>query len=135
MWIFTSKGFYSAVADRNSPADIIVVRGRQKKHLEAFVQGVREMGLPKSIIPQIEHTPKADYPWRTHVTRELWATFVKHEAEAITYPNFKNAALNEKGNWVEPVKGRQPINTFYNALHRVWEAMRGAEDAGARVGR
>ncbi len=75
MWLFTTRGFYSAVQDRDDP-DTIIVRARVRADLEAT-------GWP------IEETPDADCAFRARVTRQVWADFSAASAIGIVYDNFK----------------------------------------------
>lgn len=80
MWLFCKSGFYSAVLDRDDPSRMLV-RSR--------FQGDLERLFP---FASVEHTPEADYPFRTFVPRSEWEIAVLSEAETIDYTNFKSAA-------------------------------------------
>lgn len=79
MWIFTRKGFVSAVLHKDDP-ETMVVRARAQEHLEALFPTVNIISLKR-----------ADYPHRVHIPREdfiMWATL---QAEDIDYPDFKSS--------------------------------------------
>ena len=88
MWVMTTEGFYSVVADRDDP-DGLLVRARTR-------QDMCELGR---WIPDIEfvETPRADYRWRAHVTRAEWVVALAQIAGRIDYPNFKNEVARRQG--------------------------------------
>ncbi|MBQ9874488.1 MAG: hypothetical protein IJM30_08485 [Thermoguttaceae bacterium] len=83
MWLFTKRGFFSAVQNCDD-SKLIHVRARFKGDLERLCEAYR-------LEPSVASVPGADYPYRMDFPRETWASIVKSEAEEIDYPNFKNA--------------------------------------------
>ena len=82
MWLFTTQGFYSVVADRDDPHRVLV-RARARGDIEAL----------RDQTPDLESIESAgsDYRWRAFVSREDWTKAVAELATAIDYDNFKNA--------------------------------------------
>jgi len=105
MWIFTSRGFVSAVQHRDDP-DCIIVRARTRAHLEAF--------LGPHLVPanRITEDMEADYRWRATVTRRTFELCLSAEASAIDYPNFKDS-ITERA--------------YVDAAHEVWSVMWGMQ--------
>lgn len=79
MWLFTRTGFVSIVEHLDDP-DILVVRSRFAGHIRRIFPNAR-----------VIKTPEADYLYRAYIPRHEVADAVKKAAEAIDYPNFKNA--------------------------------------------
>jgi hypothetical protein len=84
MWMFSKDGFFSVVQNEYCSPGELAVRARCRKDLEAFCRAT------KTPAKKIIRTPKADYRFRVHVKRELWAAYAAAAAGAIDYPNFKN---------------------------------------------
>lgn len=88
MWLMTTEGFFSAVADFNDN-DFVLVRSRAQadsENLAAAAGGA-----------EVIETPDADYRWRVRLPRETWSAFVAQQAGAIDYGNFKNAVRQRQG--------------------------------------
>jgi hypothetical protein len=88
MWIFTTDGFFSAVADRDD-ADMIVVRSRVWADTARFTKSLG-FGV-------VVETPEADYGFRVRVPRSSWVEYVTGAAKAIDYANFKAAIAVRQG--------------------------------------
>lgn len=88
MWIVTTQGFLSAVADREQP-DAVIVRARARTDIEAL----------RRQIPGIEpfEDPTADYRHRAIVSRAEWVSAVARLASEIDYDNFKSAVARRQG--------------------------------------
>ena len=88
MWVMTTQGFYSAVAHRDEPENVIV-RARTRDDIEAL----REQ------IPDIEpfEDPSADYRHRAIVSKAEWVAALADLAAEIDYDNFKNAVARAQG--------------------------------------
>lgn len=100
MWIFTKLGFVSAVLDKDDP-DTMMVRARERTHLETLLPGR----------PIVELSP-ADYPFRAFMPKAEFVEWLTKQAEAIDYPDFKSAIPHG------------PISdTYYQACSRVWGVM------------
>lgn len=107
MWIFTTSGFLSAVAHRDQPG-AVMVRARERSHLATLA------AFSCLADGAISETPSADYRWRITVTKAVFAEFVKAQAQAVDYDNFKNACHD-----------RQPAaRRWHHCLMDVWSAMR-----------
>ncbi|MFM7719163.1 MAG: hypothetical protein ACKO8G_06730 [Actinomycetota bacterium] len=118
MWVMTTTGFYSTVLTDDGRA---MVRGRDRGDLERFVSATGGEAA-------LKETPHADYPYRVIVEPEVWAEFLRRQAEAIDYRNFKDAVTRRQG------------RDRHDVYLRVWTALRGIEsprrrmsDPGARV--
>ena len=88
MWIFTTDGFFSAVADRDH-AEMIVVRSRVRDDTARFAESVG-FGV-------VVETPEADYGFRVRAPRSSWVEYVAGAAKAIDYANFKAAIAVRQG--------------------------------------
>ena len=89
MWLFTSIGFFSVVADDANP-DTVKIRARARTDLAALRAGY----LPDLEIVESDHT---DYRYRAFVLREEWEHAAHALAADIDYPNFKNAVAERQG--------------------------------------
>ena len=97
MWVFTTQGFYSVVADRNDPGQVLV-RGRAREDLEALKGQIADL--------EIFEDRAADYRWRAYVSREQWRDAVAQIAEEIDYPNYKDAVAERQSHDRASVYGR-----------------------------
>ena len=88
MWVMTTQGFYSAVADRDDPGSVIV-RARTRDDIEAL----------RKQIPAIRPfaDPNADYRHRAVVSKADWVAALADLAAEIDYDNFKNAVARAQG--------------------------------------
>lgn len=89
MWLFTTRGFYSAV---RTPEGQVMVRGRVRDDLERLADLARDLGLEA---PQVLTTPRADYRYRVLLNMENWVRLAAALAGEIDYPNFKNRVHGE----------------------------------------
>lgn len=80
MWLFHPLGFCSIVANTKDPTTLLA-RGRFQGDLQRLFPGAR-----------VETTPERDYRFRATVTREAVGVRLAELAASITYPNFKDAA-------------------------------------------
>ena len=122
MWLFTTRGFYSAVQHREDPR-VVLVRARARKDLERLLElptFTTAKGDPRKDNPQILETPKADYPVRILVEKARWAAAMLDLGDEITYDNFKNAVKDRA-----PTKreGYRRSGTYMG----VWSQMRKIE--------
>lgn len=88
MWLITTRGFYSIVADHYEDGNVLV-RARVREDLEALGDLIR--GL------EVVETPERDYRFRVSVPREVWEGVAAVLAEEIDYPNFKSAVAERQG--------------------------------------
>lgn len=88
MWLFTEYGFFSVVAHRELP-DQVMVRARTAQDIQALV-----MRLPRPK-PKVVRTPDADYAFRVTVKRtalsEVLIDLMVGARDSIEYDNFKGA--------------------------------------------
>jgi len=87
VWLFTTDGFFSAVAHRDDE-DRLMIRARVREDAER---------LAEALGAELLETPAADYRFRVVVSRDTWATYVQQAAEHIDYPNFKDAVAARQG--------------------------------------
>ncbi len=88
MWLFTTDGFFSAVAYRDEP-DAIIVRARVGDDALRLVEAARQ--------GEVIETPDRDYRFRVYLARDDWSAYVAGAAAAIDYPNFKEAVAARQG--------------------------------------
>lgn len=88
MWLLTTRGFYSVVADHYEDGHVLV-RARVREDLEALAD----------LIPGlvVQETPTRDYRFRALVDRAAWEDAVTALAQDIDYPNFKDAVAERQG--------------------------------------
>lgn len=110
MWLFTEKGFLSAVSKGHGDQNL-VVRSRNFGALK---------DLSEFSKTAVVRTPKADYPFRLHLTPATWGEYVKTVALAVNYRNFKSHAKATLG------------LDHADALGLVWKTMLSVQDEDAR---
>jgi hypothetical protein len=88
MWLLTTQGFYSVVAHRDDP-DQLLVRARTREDIEAL----REQ------IPGIESfvDRSADYRHRAIVSRAEWVAALAQLVADLDYDNCKSAVAERQG--------------------------------------
>jgi hypothetical protein len=86
MWLFTKRGFFSAVADHKDP-DTIWVRGRVRDDVENLAGLGRSMGLR---IGAVLTSPGRDYRYRVSIPKGEWMVLLARLGLEIDYPNFKS---------------------------------------------
>jgi|GEM_PF-563507 len=96
MWVFTSKGFISAVAHRDKP-EHLMVRARRLEHLQAIFPGT-----------EIQQIASSDYKYRITVSKDTFAAVMFQEIKRLTYDNFKNSI---------------PDAEYHDACGQVWRTM------------
>jgi hypothetical protein len=72
------------VADANDPARLLI-RARRQHDLAEFV----------GADVQLDHTPDADYGWRTFISREAFKQLMVDRIDSINYTNFKDSVKNK----------------------------------------
>jgi hypothetical protein len=110
MWLFTQNGFLSAVRKGHGDTNLVV----RARNIAALVE------LSHFAKKKIVRTPKADYPFRLHVTPETWAEYVRTIALSVDYRNFKTQ--------VKKTLGQDQAD----ALGLVWKTMLAVQDDDAR---
>lgn len=101
MWLFTSTGFVSVVADKEEPVHgDLLVRSREKQHIE-------------SLFPDAEvfSTQPSDYQWRAWVSRSEVACALVKQVENLSYTNFKNSIVHYED------------DRYHEACMNVWGVM------------
>jgi len=96
MWIFTSKGFVSIVADMTRPGNLLI-RARKKKHLQDLFPG-----------EDVKTTPANDYRFRISIPFQDAVRILAEEIAGIDYPNFKNSIQD---------------HDYHDACLEVWKTM------------
>ena len=110
MWVFTEKGFVSAVR-HYSEDGVVVVRARDQESLS---------GLSSLAKVAVKKSPANDYPYRVHVKDDVFQEWLRSSAASIDYTNFKDRVHLTRG------------DHFAGVLVDVWEIMHEVEDEGAR---
>lgn len=105
MWLFTTKGFISAVAHIDKP-NTMIVRARTRQHLKEVCPGA-----------YITTSKDADYHFRTEMSKDRFAQIVDNAIREIDYPNFKNTIRDKK---------------YHDAALNVWWDMRRLQDEPAK---
>lgn len=98
MWLFTSDGFVSIVADRSDVnGDRLLVRSRDRMHIT-------------NVFPDAEVFSKqpSDYQWRAWVSRKDVSEVMLNQVHSLDYTNFKNSIFDDK---------------YHDACLDVWNAM------------
>jgi hypothetical protein len=98
MWLFTSDGFVSIVADKDDTrGDRLLVRARDKMHIT-------------NVFPDAEVFSKqpSDYQWRAWVSREDVADAMMRQVQGLDYTNFKDSIIDDR---------------YHDACLDVWGAM------------
>lgn len=96
MWVFTNKGFISAVAHRTKRGHLMV-RARRLDHLQAIFPGI-----------EVHQTNNADYKYRVTIHRDLLAAVMNKEIDGMQYDNFKNSISD---------------HSYHDACSQVWRVM------------
>lgn len=118
MWVFCKYGFFSAVCARQGDGshgqpvdpDRMMIRARQREHLEALVQR-----FPKLLQDaDIQEFPGTDYAYRIFMPKATWTQVLAHLGEDTDYDNFKSE--------VARFQGSAGID-YEHALHDVWGVM------------
>jgi hypothetical protein len=118
VWVFTQNGFYSVVA--YDPArdhgggppgeDLLLVRARVREDLELLRRWIPSL--------EIREHGRADYRFRTVMSREQWKQILGAEVDYLDYTNFKNRVAEKQG------------HERHEAYMRVWSAMRRLQPSG-----
>lgn len=118
MWVFTRYGFLSAVCARQGDGkhgqpvdpDRIMVRARDRQHLEAFKKRFPAL-LGRCDIQEFSGT---DYAFRIFVGKPAWSQVLSGLAEETDYDNFKSEVARHQG---------RAGATYERSLHEVWSVM------------
>ena len=99
MWIFTSDGFLSVVADAAKPAgDRLLVRGRMRDHISKH--------FPHA---EIIENAGSDYAFRAWVPRDQVKALMMDQIDGLNYSNFKNSIADDP---------------YHDACLGTWQVMR-----------
>lgn len=88
MWVFTTKGMYSAVEKFGDPTTL-QIRARSKQDLLNLKPYIKRL--------KIVSTPNRDYPFRVFVKKTKWAAVMGQLASEIDYTNFKDEVKKAQG--------------------------------------
>jgi len=118
MWVFTNKGFFSIVEDRNNSYNLLV-RARMKGDLErVFGQFLKHYDL------EVSETTDSDYRFRVSLPRHTVDSVISAEVDGIDYDNFKNSYRDNE-------EIPQTIRSLMHYhMHDAWEAMWKAQKSG-----
>lgn len=122
MWIFTKRGFFSAVCARKGygsrgqavELDRIMVRGRLRAHLTALKQRFPDL-LGEC---EIQESTSTDYTFRLFVAKSAWMQVLAGIAEETDYDNFKSEVARHQG---------RAGSAYEHSLHTVWSVMHGLQ--------
>jgi hypothetical protein len=89
MWLFTTIGFFSVVADPDHP-NTVTVRAHTREDLEAL----RRHHLPDL---EISEAGEPEYRFCAWVARDEWTHAAEGLAAAIDYPSFEHAVSERQG--------------------------------------
>jgi hypothetical protein len=84
MWLFSSTGFLSIVADRDNP-DRLLVRARVAGHIESVFPDAK-----------VVTDQTADYRFRSRLPRKQVANAIAASVRAIDYDNFKMSITDHR---------------------------------------
>lgn len=115
MWVFTKRGFFSAVAHREC-ADVVHVRSRWREDIGGLKMMFEEDASASGACPLyvVQESLDADYPFRMNVTKQDWISYLTQEVQEMDYDNYKNAV------WVHGA-----TDDRLDRYHGVWDVMRG----------
>lgn len=116
MWVFTTDGFYSAVAHREDKT-MLMVRCRKEADAKALAKRLTAV----TDEPHVLATPEADYAWRLVVPRLAWSWYLWQFAADLDYPNFKNAVAERQG-W-------ERADIYHDVWQVMWEYQTDGHDA------
>lgn len=87
-WFFLKEiGFLSVVHKQPCNKDELLVRTRCKVDIQKLQKLLK---TKYQFDGEVIETPKADYPYRMVVPREIFASFMANVTKNIDYDNFKN---------------------------------------------
>lgn len=90
MWLFTPRGFFSAVRKPDDAKDdMLTIRARDKADLEQLADL-----LPEAVPYAKKYS---DYPWRIRIPQKDWALALARMALEIDYDNFKDEVKRTQG--------------------------------------
>lgn len=120
MWLFTTRGFFSVVAHRDR-TDMLLIRARSRDELEQLIQGY-------GIAARVQSTPRADYPFRIEIPREIFATQVLPLLSMdINYDNFKDACAQRHP---DPEYSHGLLMSIWSSARRFYVSRRAEEKTG-----
>jgi hypothetical protein len=119
MWVFTKRGFFSAVCARQGDGryaqpvdpDRIMIRARVRGHLEAL-----QARFPAWLEScSIQESVGTDYAFRLFVDKRVWSEVLSELAADTDYDNFKGEVARH---------GRSDAAAYTDSLGKVWDTMR-----------
>jgi hypothetical protein len=112
MWIATTSGFFSVVADSQRSGRMLI-RARCRAdifNLYKAQQGLQSMESPTS-------DEMRDYRWRISIDRIDWIILAGRLAQEVDYPNFKSA-----------VHQHADQDNKYGPYLQIWSTMKGLQE-------
>lgn len=104
MWVFTKRGFFTAVEDMDD-ANLLIIRCR----VRADINNIR-----KAYFPEMSRTTfheDFDYPYRARITKDDFARGMERLTKDIDYGRFKPA--------VEAMQGKKRANLYTSIWSRL----------------
>ena len=118
MWVYTNKGFFSIVEDKDNSTKLLV-RARIKGDLERLFR-------PYFSTLDVEETNDADYRFRVRLDRPVVTNAIGVAVDEIDYTNFKN---NYKDNDDIPAGLRFIMSHYMTEVWgSMWQAQHEAKD-------
>jgi hypothetical protein len=112
MWIATTSGFFSVVADNQRPGRMLI-RARCRAdifNLYKTHEGLQSMESPTS-------DEMRDYRWRISIDRIEWIILAGRLGQEVDYPNFKSA-----------VHQHADQANKYGPYLQIWSTMKGLQE-------
>jgi hypothetical protein len=109
MWIFTIDGFFSVVEHKDQPAFSMMIKARNRAHLEAVASWLEEH---EDYRAHIVENDQWDFVVRMSVPKESWVNYLAARTMEINYSG------NVKGNIMENTDPE-----LGNAMFDIWETM------------
>jgi hypothetical protein len=111
MWIYSTKGFFSIVQNRDNP-DQVIIRARLKKDIDDLKRVFDSLKLRTT---KIAENSRADYRYRFTADRMDWITVMIRLMVDLHYTNFKDEVYN--------VESGEVRERRHDAYLRIWAIM------------
>jgi hypothetical protein len=112
MWIFTTRGFFSVVENRENNEQVLI-RARVKSDIQEMHKVFFELGLKAGNVAENFYS---DYMYRFVAERMDWISVMEHLMLDLRYTNFKDAVY-----MADPMELRE---RRHNTYLKVWSDMR-----------
>lgn len=116
MWVYTTKGFFSIVEDRDNP-DQVIIRARLKKDIDNLKRIFDSLKLRAK---KIAVNSRADYRYRFTADRMDWITVMIRLMVGLHYANFKDAVYDTESGEMKEKRHETYLN--------IWMTMRELQD-------